>query len=59
MEIYNSDKNEFMSIYDNLLTYNDEFFVLKDFDAYVNAQDKIDRLYREEKMAKNVWYKYC
>jgi len=45
------DKMEFMSIYDSLLTQNDEFFVLKDFDAYVKAQCEIDRLYRQ----KSVW----
>ncbi|MCJ7689933.1 MAG: glycogen/starch/alpha-glucan phosphorylase, partial [Clostridiaceae bacterium] len=42
---------EFMSIYDSLLCNNDEFFVLKDFDAYVNAQSEIDRLYRQ----KSIW----
>lgn len=39
---------EFMSIYDSLLAHNDEFFVLKDFDAYVKAQSEIDRLYRQK-----------
>jgi starch phosphorylase len=39
------DKEEFMVIYDHLLTYNDEFFVLKDFCSYVVAQEKIDELY--------------
>jgi starch phosphorylase len=39
---------EFMSIYDSLLCNNDEFFVLKDFDAYVNAQSEIDKLYRQK-----------
>ncbi|SHK44805.1 glycogen/starch/alpha-glucan phosphorylase [Tepidibacter formicigenes] len=38
--------DEFSVIYDSLLKYNDEFFVLKDFDAYVGAQQKIDKLYR-------------
>nr|WP_243449560.1 glycogen/starch/alpha-glucan phosphorylase [Clostridium perfringens] len=28
------------------MTYNDEFFVLKDFDSYLKAQDKVDLLYR-------------
>jgi starch phosphorylase len=41
-------KMEFMSIYDTLLTHNDEYFVLKDFDAYVKAHSEIDRLYRQK-----------
>ena len=52
---YNSDRNKFNKIYSNLLTYNDEFFVLKDFEAYVNAQDKIDKLYRDMER----WQKIC
>lgn len=44
-------KNEFMALYDSLLSHNDEYFVLKDFDSYVNAHSKIDRLYRQ----KSVW----
>ena len=29
------------------MTYNDEFFVLKDFNSYVAAQVKVDALYRD------------
>ncbi|MBU3110901.1 glycogen/starch/alpha-glucan phosphorylase [Clostridium lacusfryxellense] len=43
--------NEFMGLYDSLLSHNDEYFVLKDFDAYVNAHSEIDRLYRQ----KSIW----
>ncbi|WP_103895545.1 glycogen/starch/alpha-glucan phosphorylase [Caloramator fervidus] len=39
--------SEFMNIYNHLITYNDEFFVLKDFEDYSKAQDKIDKLYRD------------
>ena len=46
-----SNKMEFMSIYDSLIPHNDEFFVLKDFDSYVKAQGEIDRLFRQ----KSVW----
>jgi len=46
-----SNKMEFMSIYDSLIPHNDEFFVLKDFDPYVKAQDEIDRLFRQ----KSIW----
>lgn len=42
-----SNPEDFSDIVDSLLVHNDEYFVLKDFDSYVNAQDKIDRLYRD------------
>ena len=52
---YHSDKEKFRSIYENLIIYNDEFFVLQDFDSYLKAQDKIDALYRDT----NKWQKMC
>lgn len=52
---YHSDKERFKSIYENLITYNDEFFVLKDFDSYLKAQDKVDALYRDY----NKWQRMC
>ena len=52
---YSSDMNKFNKIYSNLLTYNDEFFVLKDFEDYIKAQDKVDKLFRDI----NKWYKIC
>ncbi|MDP4145711.1 MAG: glycogen/starch/alpha-glucan phosphorylase [Bacillota bacterium] len=39
---------EFSDIHKALLANNDEFFVLRDFDSYVKAQNEIDRLYRNE-----------
>ena len=42
-------RDEFINIRRSLLDYNDEFFVLKDFDSYVNAQKKIDSLYRDQR----------
>ena len=38
---------EFPYIYDSLTTNNDEFFVMKDFDAYVQAQTKAGILYKD------------
>lgn len=52
---YSNDKDKFRKIYENLITYNDEFFVLKDFDSYVKAQDKIDLIYRD----KEKWNRMC
>ena len=52
---YNGDKEAFKSIHENLITYNDEFFVLKDFEAYIEAQNKIDGLYRDQ----NKWQQMC
>lgn len=39
----------FQSIYDSLLLYNDGYFVLKDFNAYADAQNRVDQLYRNKK----------
>ena len=39
---------QFPHIYDSLTAQNDEFFVMKDFDAYSAAQTVADRLYRDE-----------
>lgn len=50
---YCSDKEKFRAVYENLITYNDEFFVLKDFDSYLKAQDKVDQLFRNQ----NTWQK--
>lgn len=47
--------SEFRNIYSSLLDKNDEYFVLKDFDSYCYAQDKIDALYRD----KAKWNEMC
>lgn len=40
--------NEFEIIRNNLL-YQDNYFVLRDFDAYVKAHEKINQLYKDQK----------
>ena len=40
--------NEGRAIYDSLITYNDEYFVLRDFENYVDAQHKINKLYKKK-----------
>lgn len=44
----NVSPDEFTMIRDNLLT-RDNYFVLKDFDAYVKAQEQINELYKDTK----------
>ena len=52
---YSRDIGLFKPIHDNLIAYNDEFFVLKDFQSYLDAQDKINNLYKD----KYNWQKMC
>ncbi|MCL2080113.1 MAG: glycogen/starch/alpha-glucan phosphorylase [Oscillospiraceae bacterium] len=40
-------KADYPYIFDSLITQGDEFFVLKDFDAYIEAQSKVTKLYRD------------
>ncbi|MCY6483870.1 glycogen/starch/alpha-glucan phosphorylase [Clostridium aestuarii] len=51
----NVAKDEFNDIYHDLIYNNDEYFVLKDFDSYVNAQNKIEQLYRNHSR----WQEMC
>ncbi|QNR20304.1 glycogen/starch/alpha-glucan phosphorylase [Exiguobacterium sp. Helios] len=44
---------EFQAIYDSLLTYNDEYLILKDFLSYQQAQERIGRAYQDTEK----WYK--
>ena len=48
---YFKSQEIFRSLYEDLITYNDSFFVLEDFEDYRNAQLKIEELYRD----KNTW----
>lgn len=42
-------QNEDMEIYEALITHNDDYFLLEDLPAYIEAQNKIDLLYRDQK----------
>ena len=42
-------RDEFATVKKSLLDYLDEYFVLKDFDSYVMAQNEADFLYRNQK----------
>lgn len=39
------DKDRFKLIHDNIVEYNDEFFIRKDFKRYIEAQDKMDKMF--------------
>lgn len=41
--------DEFLAIFDSLLMFNDKYFVLKDFNDYVNAHEKVDELYKDQR----------
>lgn len=40
---------EFRTLYDSLMIYNDEFFILKDFCSYVEMHEKLQTLYLNQK----------
>ncbi len=46
---YNHSKMEFETIFQTLLHHNDEFFVLRDFSSYADAQHKVDECYQDRK----------
>ncbi|MCQ2753102.1 MAG: glycogen/starch/alpha-glucan phosphorylase [Bacilli bacterium] len=46
---WSRDPNQFRPIFDEIMNKRDEFFVFKDFEAYVEAHKKIDALYLDKK----------
>ncbi|MGL4847680.1 MAG: glycogen/starch/alpha-glucan phosphorylase [Clostridium sp.] len=44
---YSADRERFKPMYDNLITYNDEFFVLKDFNSYIATNERVDIEFRD------------
>ena len=53
--MWNGDPNEFRLILNELTTKNDEFFVLADFAAYIDAQERIEQLYQD----RSRWARMC
>ncbi len=47
--------NRFQLIFDEIMNNNDCYFILKDFDSYVKAQEKINSLYLD----RNKWASMC
>ncbi|MDR3561701.1 MAG: glycogen/starch/alpha-glucan phosphorylase [Negativicutes bacterium] len=47
--------DEFRPLFDAFLYHGDQFFVLKDFAAYVDAQIRVEKLYRDKK----TWGNMC
>ncbi|WP_226582519.1 glycogen/starch/alpha-glucan phosphorylase [Halobacillus litoralis] len=46
---FSKGETEFQEIYDALLTYNDEYFVLKDFAGYLLSQQKVGQDYQRKR----------
>lgn len=44
-----TSRDEFLPIVDRLLRFNDEFFVLKDFESYSDAQERLGLYYRDKR----------
>ena len=52
---FSSNPEEFKIIHDELMNKNDEYFLLKDFESYRLAQEKINNLYQDRAN----WSKIC
>ncbi len=52
---FHENREEFKMIYDELMFRNDEYFLLADFRAYVQAQEEVQRRYNDQ----TYWAKMC
>ncbi len=50
-----ADKDCFKPIYDELISHNDEYFLLEDFDSYAKAHLEVQRRYQD----RSAWAKSC
>ncbi|AZB44111.1 glycogen/starch/alpha-glucan phosphorylase [Bacillus sp. FJAT-42376] len=46
---FHETEGEFEAIYDSLLAHNDQYFVLKDFSSYAEAQQKVEKTFINKK----------
>ena len=54
-QLIDGSYGDFRSLYNYLLNSNDEFFILKDFDAYDAARQEIVKRYQDKK----AWVRSC
>ena len=52
---FHESREEFRMIFDELMNRNDEYFLFADFEAYVEAQERVDALYQNRQL----WAKMC
>lgn len=52
---FSVSQEEFKPVYDELMFRNDEYFLLADFRAYVEAQQEVERRYQD----RDYWAKMC
>jgi len=48
-------RDRFRSIFDEIMNHNDEYFILLDFDAYLEESEKIDKYYQN----RDAWARSC
>lgn len=46
-EWVNYRKDKFRLIFDEIMNYNDQYFILKDLPSYIEAQEKVQELYQD------------
>lgn len=47
--------DRFRMIFDEIMNHNDTYFILKDFASYIEAQERIEKMYRDQ----DAWVKKC
>lgn len=49
------NREEFKVIFEELMNYNDQYFLLADFESYIRAQKRVEELYKN----KSAWARIC